>query len=1433
MCFLFAGAKGQNINYRVQHITTEEGLSQNTVDCILKDSHGFMWFGSWNGLNRFDGYTFRIYKSDNSISGLTSNFIYSLAEDKNGNIWIATRNGLNCLNYSTNKVTRLYSNLSDVNSISGNYIHVVFCDSKGHLWVGTDQNGLDVFDIDTKTNNLKKIKHYKFVSSETDRVNVIEEDSKGNFWIGTGNGLVLIAPSGKQIIFSNEPLSSGSISHNEVLCIFEDLKGTLWVGTLYGLNRFDAARKVFIRYYNNFSDPNSISHSVVNSICEDKNGTLIIGTLGGLDFYHPGLDNFSHFPVNTEIDFSLNNKFINSIYAEDQGNVWVGTDKGGINKYNIYQKQFKFIGHDKYNVNSLSHPTVNSIAEDQTYLWIGTAGGGLNTYNKHTHQFKHYRKLSHIPGSISSDYIAAISIDRNKEIWIGTWGGGLVRFSSPESNSFETYLPSTNPNSIISEFISSLLIETDERILIGTLGGLDMFYPKSGQFKHVATSQNLKNRINEVGCLVKDNTGYYWIGTRNGLYRISAKKIEGVLTDNDVERFVHSEENSESIPGNYVISLYQATDGAIWVGTYGEGVCRISIDQSGILKFETFNQSKGLSNNVVYSILEDNSKRIWFSTDKGLSCYDSQLKGFRNYYLTDGLQGNQFYWTAGYKGLNGILYFGGLNGLNYFCPDSIKPSKRLPQVVITDLKVFNTSVTENGTGVDEGIYQKNIDQTEEIRLSYKENVFSLEFSALEYFLPEKIQYAYKLEGVDKDWVFVPASRRFAGYTNLQGGEYEFYVKCTNSDGEWGQPRKIKIIITPPFWATYWFVLSCIAAIIIGTAYYFQYRTRRLKKRKRELERIVKERTAQIEEQNEAIRLQAEKLARRQELIEGQKSRLEQQNSEISEQRDKLIELNRKVQVANQLRLRFFTNISHEFRTPLTLIMGPIEKMLANWRGDAENFQTLQMVNRNAQRLLHLINHLMEFRKIETGKQTLRISGGNSNDFFENIFVSFAEHAKLRKIQYSFTPLAEPLKDWMDIEKIENIVFNLLSNAFKFTSDEGKVSLSLRYIEMPVKDIAKEVRCLEIKVADTGIGIPQDQLNSIFKRFYRVESTENLKVKGSGIGLSLTRELVKAHHGSISVESEIGKGSIFTVRIPVNPDVYNVSEITEQASGSNANFKIQAEILQSEYVHAIRPDLEIEQDEGNKFKLLVVEDNYDLRSFLISSLQKDYIVYEAENGAQGCQLAVQHVPDLVISDIMMPELDGLEMCTRLKENLQTSHIPIILLTARSSVENWIEGFEIGADDYVPKPFSFDILKARIANLIENRQKLRKLFMREIKVEPTQLASTPTDEQFLRKAFSVVEEHYINPEFGVEEFVDLMAVSRSLLHKKLTALTDQSAGDFITAIRLKKSIQMLKKGEGNISEIAYQTGFNDPKYFSRLFKKHFGVSPSDYVDQEMVK
>lgn len=1426
----------QTTKSRFQHLTIEDGLPQNLVDCMLQDSQGFMWMGTWNGLCRYDGYEFEVY--DHTTPGLDETFIYALQEDVFGNIWIGTRTGLHTYIYSGNRFQ-----MADLSAISSEIEVreiVVYKDSL--LAVASDQ-GVTILEPKNSRGAFEVRQHIPLGEKIAGSiVHTVLADSWDNLWMGTDEGLYFYeSKTGK--VTTHRIENDNGLASNQILALCETTNKDIWVGTEFGFYHHLKSENIFVAEMNQPNDPNSLVHNTVMDIIELDNDRLLIATLGGLSEYNRLTGSFVNYQSNPNADHSLSNDFVNCLLKDESGNLWIGTERGGVDYYNTSQNQIEHYEHHSDEPNSLSVSTINSIYEDDRYLWIGTAGGGLNRYNKSTGNYRHFRYDPNSEDAISSDFVTVIERDAQKRLWVGTWGAGL-NILNEATGTFERH--QARPG-MVNQFVSSLAIDKRSNLWIGTLGGISRYNTREDTYEVIFSDQTA-TRINNVGCLLFDEANSLWVGSRYGLYHLESS--DGFMDDIQVTHFVHNDKDPNSISGNYVISIHQDQQGTIWVGTYGQGINKM-IRQKQSVVFESFGTSDGLSNTVIYGIEEDAEGNLWLSTDYGLSRVNTETRVVRNYFKADGFLNNQYYWSAAHENEDGKLYFGGMNGMDGFYPEWIHQDQKGSGVTITDIKLLNESVVPGKKYNDVEVLNESVYNATALNLSYEEKVLGIEFSALNYQEPSMVRYSYILENFEDEWNLVSSNRRYATYTNLKPGNYIFKVKSSSSNGEFNGPvREIAIYIAPPFWDTTWFRgLSLIA--LIGLVFgYVRYRTYSLKRQKAQLEDQVKERTLKINQQNEALSYQAIQLQKnnddletKQLLIEGQNQKLESQNKEILTQRDEVIKLNEKLKLVSQLKLSFFTNISHEFRTPLTLIIGPIEKLLRDKGFSNEVRSTLEVMSRNAQRLLHLINQIMDFRKIEKGRMELNVHAGNIEEFSRNIFLAFEPLAQTKNIDFTFESKDLPEEVWFDGPKMENILYNLLSNAFKYTAVDGRVkviaqgiSVTDSRLNLEEEVVSNNKPVVSIKVMDTGMGISQENLPLVFKRFYRIESEEAFKISGSGIGLALTEELIKTHHGEIFVESELGKGSIFEIQFPCLEDAYQVSELTERMDDS-INIHEQVALLNSEF--KVEPEEEVASEESNQIPsekrstVLVVEDNNDLRKFIAHRLSETYHVLEAVDGAVGVQLAESKSPDLIISDVMMPNVDGLELCGTLKNNLSTSHIPIILLTAKSAVENQIEGLQIGADDYLAKPFNFDLLEARVANLIESREKLRAQFLQFSDIQPQEVTTNIKDQKFIEHAIEVVTQNLGDSEFGVKEFVDQMGISRSLLHKKLTSLANQSAAEFINHQRMKTARKLLQQNELNVSEVAYQVGYNDPKYFSRLFSKSFGQSPKEYANSFLIE
>jgi signal transduction histidine kinase/ligand-binding sensor domain-containing protein/DNA-binding response OmpR family regulator len=1365
----------QNEVIRFEHLTIKDGLSQNHVTRILKDSKGFMWFCTPNGLNRYDGKNFKVYKhSPDDPNSLSNNFVQTIYEDKNGILWIGTYGGgLNSFDRITEKFTHYRYN-PNKNSISSDYILSIYEDISGLLWIGTSGSGINKFD-------RKKNQWFSYQNDPDDPnslshnvVRAFYEDEAGILWISTdGGGLNTFDKKTEMFTcYKHNPDDSKSLSHDFVLTIIEDEDYNLWFATGGGLNKFYKDSKTFVNYIYDPNDPNRDKVDNLQNLFKSSSepGVIWITSSYGIYKFDIKKEKFTHYKHDPYDPTSLSTNITLTIYEDESGLVWVSTPHKGVNKFNSAQENIYHYRKEPTNANSLSFNFVTSIYEDKSgILWIGTDGEGLNKFDRKKGVFTHYSGQSDNLNGLSNYKVYSIVEEKPGILWIGTWGG-LNRFDT-KNNKFTIYKHDpNNPQSLSHNIVLSLHIDKADNLWIATIGGgLNKLILNENEiippvFTHYKHNPNDPHSIsgNSLMTIYEDHDGFLWVGTEGGLNKF----------DKNEEKFTHYKNdpiNPNSLSHNHVSTIYQDTNGALWIGTEGGGLNKLvqGDNEESPSTFIRYRENDGLSNDYIYGILEDNHQNLWLSTKNGLSKFNPNKvddKGvafpsaFKNYYAHDGFQDNEFMIGSYFKNRKGEMFFGGINGFNAFYPDSLKENLTIPVVAITDFKVLNEDYK-----LDTSITEIN-----QIVLSHDENFISFDFAVLDYTAPKKNNYAYKLDGLDNNWNYV-GNRNFAHYTNVSPGDYVFCVKGSNNNGVWNEEGvSIRIIITPPWWQTWW-SYTIYACFLVGLIYIL---------RRYELNR------QRLKHNWELKQMEAEKY------------------KEI-----------------DRMKSRFFANISHEFRTPLTLIVGPA-KDISEKTKDVDIKRRAGIIKRNASRLYGLVNQLLDLSKLEAGELKLKASIGNIVSFVKGITLSFESIAERKDITLKVNTTKEEIETYFDKDKMAKILTNILSNAFKFTAERGEVIVAIN--EMDMKSVA-------IKVRDTGIGISREEIPKLFDRFYQVDSSQTREHEGTGIGLAHTKELVELHHGTISVDSKKGEWTEFTIELPLGRDHLRSDEIVELIE----QMEEETIVDEKEYLSPTTGiQAEISDDiVDDKTMILVVEDNADVREYIKDSLGEEHRIEEAVNGEQGKRKAEEIIPDLIISDIMMPKMDGNELTRLLKNNEKTSHIPVILLTAKSEQESKIEGLVTGADDYLTKPFDTRELLVRIKNLIDQRRKLQEKFRREIIVNPGDITVTSIDEQLLQRAIDTVENNISDPAFDTTTMAKEVGVSRKLLHTKLKALTGQSTGEFIRTLRLKRAAQLLQKGYGNVTQVAYDVGFQNLSYFAKAFRRQFGQSPSQYSSQSL--
>jgi ligand-binding sensor domain-containing protein/signal transduction histidine kinase/DNA-binding response OmpR family regulator len=1312
----------------------------------------------------FDNYTLE--------NGLPNNTVHQAFQDSRGYMWFATNHGV--CRYDGIRFTSFRNDPTDSTSLSGLLARVIYEDKKQNLWIGTESGGLNRF-------NRKRETFEHILPADSARgigtsVKTIAEDQHGRLWLGTNIGIKMYDPQTKDVQwypFIGNNSSSPSDTYVRVLQF--DVNGKLWVGTNAGLDIFDCFTRKFSRVYDSYR----ALKDEIWEIYSDPEGMLWVGTYNnGLFLINPASRQIQKINLNGNREWS---KTIRSVARDSNGLYWIGS-RAGLYIYNSEKKTAEWFGNIENEQKSLVNNSILNVFKDAAHnLWICTRGG-ISLMVPARQIFRHYKALPNNSKYLNNNEVYAAWVDTSgNNIWIGTDKGG-VNILDRKRELF-TYMTHdiNNSNSVAGNCIKSFMDDGKGNMWIGTYkDGISVFNVKSKRFTHFrhdpANPSGLSS--NSVWALHKDKTGNIWVASDAGLdlynertngfihQNINSKNQQVTWISEDSTGYLWLGLSSVVAifkPGAGIINtfreqgscFYEDTKGRYWLATKNNGLVLFR-GHHGPSKY--YDERNGLPNNQVFQILEDNGGNLWLSTANGLAMFDPENETFTNFDKSDGLQNNQFHYGAACRLPGGELIFGGINGFNLFDPAKVVKNNYWPPVVLTDLRIFNKSVHINDQF---SVLHSSISETKEITIPYEYNIITLEFAALNYVRPEKNRYKFKLIGFDKEWN-ESGVKSSATYTNLDPGQYTFSVIAANNDNVWNKEGlQIRIKILPPFWKTGWFNLLLILTVS-GLIYM-----------------II--------------------------LFKVNREKIKQQ---LDIERIKVRQLNE----VNDIKLRFFTNVSHEIRTPLTLIIGPLERIKNTEMPQELMSSHIEIMHRNANALLTLVNQLLDFRKLETGNLKLELQQGDLVLFIREIVNSFSSMAADRDIQLKFGAYNESMLTWFDPDKLEKILNNLLSNAFKFTEKQGTVSV---YMTIGVDEsFDSHDEFIEIVVKDNGIGIESKNRERIFHRFFQV--SENKSEGGTGIGLALTKELVKLHAGEIFVDSEPGKGTRFTVRLPlikeyseqrdISPPTKEADDYAAEKEGTPKKELLAANIL------------------------LIIEDNADVRQFIRHNFESHFHIEEAADGPSGLRLAQKLLPDIILSDLMMPLMDGNELCKKLKADEFTSHIPVILLTALSSKQHTIEGLSSGADDYITKPFDISILQTKIENLLSLRNSMRRKFAGELIVSPANVAVTTPEEMFLRKAVEVVEKNIDDTELDIETFCKQMGVSRMQMYRKLSAITGMTVKEFIRDIRLKRAARLLEQKNLNVSEVAYAVGFKDLSHFRKCFREKFGMNATEYLKKK---
>ena len=1360
---------GQNLfafdtGYQFSRLNINNGLSHNQINCIFKDQQGFLWFGTASGLNRYDGYEFKVFKHIiKDTSSINDDYILNIVQGPEKKVWIQTRAGFSIYDPATERFNHHPEGYLAKINIPDQYISNIKQDKLGNYWFL--HTTLGIYYYNPHSNKTTHFSHNPHDSGSIHANNVsdLSQDSHGTTWLVYQDGVLERLKAGKnyQVDFRAKLFTSLKEGLNTTYKIFIDAQDKVWAfvpSYSSGVYYYDPAVRQGRHLVNGIGHQFLNTDVIANMVQQDQVHIWIATDHGGINVLDKRTFTLNYILTKEDDNRSISQNSITNIYKDDKNIIWVGTYKSGISYYHSDIIKFLHLRHSLSDKSSMSFNDVNCFTEDKGgNIWIGTNGGGLIYYDRRKGLFKTYLHDNKNSNTLSNNAIVCMYMDVNQHLWLGTYYGGLDCFDGEKFIHYKH--DELDPSTLSENRICAISEDRNGHLWVGTLaGGLNELDLGSGKVIAKLTKSADGLHSNYVSAILNDKKNNLWVVTSYGV---------DVLQKNrrTIKHYIHQENDPNSIGNNNTNNILEDSRGLIWISTRAG----ISVYNAVNDKFSNIYKQDGLPDNTIIDMQEDNQHHIWASSTNGLCeiavTPDHQQLKFNivNYNENEGLQGREFNENSSLKTRDGELLFGGSNGFNLFNPARVHSGNDASRVLFTNFTLFNQNVTAGEQVLGNTILKKAITATDTIELKYNANVFSIAFSAPNYFNSSRIGYQYLMSGFDKGWITATNNIRSATYTNLDPGQYVFKVRATDNGKGTAGFAQLHIIILPPIWKTIWAYLFYAMAFIGGI---FLLRDRGIRKLKTQF----------------AVEKEREEAKRMHEL--------------------------------DLMKIKFFTNVSHEFRTPLSLIMAPVDKMLKESKG-TEQASQLELIRRNAKRLLNMVNQLLDFRKMEHQELKLHTKPGDVIAFLKNLCESFTDIAHQRRIDFIFDTETEHLYVEFDHDKIERIMFNLLSNAYKFTPADGQVSVLINSAEQGNKSYL-----LEIKIIDTGIGIPLDKLEKVFEPFFQHEVPGNMLNQGSGIGLVITKEFVKMHHGTIAVESEIGKGTCFTIVMELVTAKKSILKEEHLTTGNNS-IDSEAEL---KIVTPIRPG-----SKSKKLTVLLVEDNEDFRFYLKDNLKEKFNIVEAENGKKGWQKALSTHPNLIVSDVSMPEMSGSELCVKIKHDPRTMHIPVILLTALSGEQQQLEGLKTGAADYMTKPFNFDILESKIQNIIIQQESMRKTYQKQIDANPIAMtvAASP-DDVFIKKVLALIDNNIANPNFSVEELSSAMFMSRYTLYKKVLALTGKTPNELVRTMRMKRAANLVEAGHLTMLQIGNRVGFKSQKYFVKMFKEEYGVIPSKYKE-----
>ncbi|WP_291528707.1 hybrid sensor histidine kinase/response regulator transcription factor [Bacteroides sp. UBA939] len=1329
-----------------------EGISQLSVMAICQDTRGYLWLGTRNGLNRYNGSEYTVFRHHPGDSlSLADNEINAICEGNDNSLWIGTGRGLSRMCLHTGRIRNYFTS----DGLPHANIYSLLVDQSGKVWAGT-RNGLCRF--------LPEQDRFESVNfaGGLNAVSALLEDKAGNFWIGTVLNGVYQCNKQMQVINHYDRLTG--LPDNNVSTLYEDSYHRIWVGCQQGgLNRIDARNNKITSYT---SANSGLKNNYVRCLAE-WGEEMLIGTFDGIYAYSSFTDNISQVSGYEEPGRALGHFSVYSFCIDHTGTLWIGTFAGGVTWLSSLID--RFVHHAPGKALNLQTGIYGTACVDKhKRLWIATEGNGLLQYDISTGEAK-FHLIDKTGYSVNNSNVFKTVYAEDDYIWCGTALGEVYRFdiATHRFSLFYKY-----PVDLV---VYDIVRDADGNLWVGTSKSgytLTCFTP-SGERKTEFTGLNgEKLHFSSIRCMVEESPGVLLIGTRPaGLYRYNVRTGEVSVFNSS-----HSDRKRQ-IPSNYISSILLAKSGDVWVSTYGGGIFQLDKQDGGVLRRVT--ESDGLMSGDVCKLLEGADGNLWMSSLQGISCYSPVTEEIKNFPFNNGIFLREFTYRGGVAMPDGTLCFTGNDGFITFYTPEMPTNRFVPPVVLEGLSVNNQAIQP---GDETGILDCLLNEKEVVSLQHNQNNLTISYKSLNFINPEMNRYTYKLEGYDKDWNYV-ANRSAAYYTNLRPGSYLFHVKASNNDDVWNETGKtLKIIIAPPVWRTWYaYLLYVILAIwAVYTVIHYVSARRRLR----------------------------------------EKLRMEQKDKQRQEE-------------FHRAKMHLFTNFAHELRTPLTLIITPFEELVKRMDIGTDLRDKLTVIYKNAQRLYLLVNQLMDLQKNQSGTMELKVTENNVYEFVAEIYCAFNQVAQNHEITFTLDCKDKEFRGWYDKVLLEKVVFNLLSNAFKYTSSGKDIRMSAERIpadelkEEYRKEVASSATYMMLQVVDAGHGIPLQERDKVFTPFYQVPETSGVNIPGIGIGLSLVHSIVKLHRGTIRIEDrEDGReGARIIVLLPVSREAFTEKEMDFMPMDTIGDTAFAQPVEESPFP--------VTGDIPKKPVILLVEDDKDVRDYLYKALENDYEIIEAANGVKGYEKAVQFFPDLVLSDIMMPKRNGLELTSMIKNDIRIGHIPVILMTARSMVIHIKEGFQAGADDYIIKPFSMDVLRIRIRSLLRSREQLKKLYGKRFSPEVVGVNTTSADERFSQKLYEVIEKNISDQNLGVDMLCTQIGISRANLYRKIKAISELSPTELIRNKRLEVALRYLKDSDITVSEVANLLGFNSHSYFSNSFKALYGFTPSEFVQMNSEK